>query len=155
MNRKLTTESGSQVADNQNSQTAGAEGPVLLQDQHLIEKLARFNRERIPERIVHARGSGAFGHFEVTNDVTPWTRASFLSEIGKKTESLDFAGPLVIATMMMLFAKGSKSDPTPWIVSGVAALILFEAGSPNYLILILSVVIGVIAAIVRRQLKHD
>ena len=87
MNRKLTTESGSQVADNQNSQTAGAEGPVLLQDQHLIEKLARFNRERIPERIVHARGSGAFGHFEVTNDVTPWTRASFLSEIGKKTET--------------------------------------------------------------------
>ncbi len=68
--------------------------------------------------------------------------------------SLDFAGPLVMATMMMLFAKGSKSDPTPWIVSGVAALILFETGTPNYLILILSVVIGVMAAIVRRQLKH-
>ncbi|MDH5373916.1 MAG: catalase, partial [Acidimicrobiia bacterium] len=51
--RKLTTESGAAVADNQNSQTAGASGPVLLQDQHLLEKLARFNRERIPERIVH------------------------------------------------------------------------------------------------------
>ena len=68
--------------------------------------------------------------------------------------SLDFAGPLVMATMMILFAKGSKADPTPWIASGVAALILFEVGAPNYLILILSVVIGVIAAIVRGRLKH-
>lgn len=68
--------------------------------------------------------------------------------------SLDFAGPLVMATMMMLFVKGSKSDPTPWIVSGIAALLLFEIGTPNYLILILSVVIGVIAAIFRRQLKN-
>jgi len=68
--------------------------------------------------------------------------------------SLDFAGPLVMATMMILFAKGSKADPTPWIVSGVAALFLFEVGTPNYLILILSVIIGVIAAIVRERLKH-
>ena len=68
--------------------------------------------------------------------------------------SLDFAGPLVMATMMMLFAKGSKSDPTPWIVSGVAALVLFETGAANYLILILSVVIGVAAAIVRRQVRN-
>ena len=68
--------------------------------------------------------------------------------------SLDFAGPLVMATMMMLFAKGSKSDPTPWVVSGVAALVLFEAGTPDYLILILSVATGVAAAIIRRQLKH-
>lgn len=68
--------------------------------------------------------------------------------------SLDFAGPLVMATMMILFAKGSKGDPTPWIVSGVAALILFEAGTPNYLILIISVLIGVIAAIVRGRIKN-
>lgn len=73
---------------------------------------------------------------------------------GANLSSLDFAGPLVMATMMMLFAKGSKSDPTPWIVSGLAALILYEAGVPNYLILILSVVIGVIAAIIRRQIRH-
>jgi catalase len=84
--RILTTESGAPVADNQNSQTAGPDGPVLLQDQHLIEKLAQFNRERIPERIVHARGSGAHGHFEVTVDVSRWTRARFLSEVGKTTE---------------------------------------------------------------------
>ncbi len=84
--KRLTTESGAPVADNQHSQTAGPGGPVLLQDQHLLEKLARFNRERIPERVVHANGSGAYGHFEVTKDVTPYTRARFLGEIGKRTE---------------------------------------------------------------------
>ena len=83
--KKLTTESGAPVADNQHSQTAGPGGPVLIQDGHLLEKLASFNRERIPERVVHARGSGAYGHFEVTRDVTPYTRARFLSQIGKKT----------------------------------------------------------------------
>jgi len=62
----LTTESGAPVADNQNSQTAGPHGPTLLQDQYLIEKLARFNRERIPERVVHAVGTGAYGFLEVT-----------------------------------------------------------------------------------------
>ncbi|MDF3289939.1 MULTISPECIES: catalase [Streptomyces] len=82
----LTTESGAPVADNQNSATAGVGGPLLLQDQHLLEKLARFNRERIPERVVHARGSGAHGHFEVTDDVTGFTRAAFLSEVGKRTD---------------------------------------------------------------------
>ncbi|VAW09026.1 Catalase KatE, partial [hydrothermal vent metagenome] len=86
--RRLTTESGAPVADNQNSQTAGQQGPVLIQDHHLIEKLARFNRERIPERIVHARGSGAFGYFEVTHDVSKWTRARFLSDVGKRTDVL-------------------------------------------------------------------
>ncbi|MFA4966408.1 MAG: catalase [Thermoleophilia bacterium] len=84
----LTAESGAPVADNQRSQTAGLGGPVLLQDQHLLEKLARFNRERIPERVVHARGSGAHGHFEVTHDVSALTRARFLSEVGKRTEVL-------------------------------------------------------------------
>ena len=84
--KTLTTAAGAPVADNQNSQTAGPRGPVLLQDHHLIAKLARFDRERIPERVVHARGSGAFGHFEVTHDVRPFTKAAFLTEIGKRTE---------------------------------------------------------------------
>ena len=83
----LTTESGAPVADNQRSQTAGPGGPVLLQDQHLIEKLARFNRERIPERVVHANGSAAYGNFEVTADVSRWTRARFLTRSGKRTET--------------------------------------------------------------------
>jgi catalase len=82
----LTTESGAPVADNQNSQTAGPGGPILLQDQHLLEKLARFNRERIPERVVHAVGSGAYGSFEVTNpDVPRWTRMAMMCEMGKRT----------------------------------------------------------------------
>ncbi|WP_327294483.1 catalase [Streptomyces sp. NBC_01197] len=85
--RVLTTESGAPVADNQNSATAGVGGPILIQDQHLLEKLARFNRERIPERVVHARGSGAYGYFEVTDDVTGFTRADFLSAVGKRTET--------------------------------------------------------------------
>ncbi|MFD5630802.1 catalase [Streptomyces sp. NPDC127072] len=84
--RVLTTESGAPVADNQNSATAGVGGPLLLQDQHLLEKLARFNRERIPERVVHARGSGAYGYFEVTDDVTDFTHADFLKSVGRRTE---------------------------------------------------------------------
>ena len=82
----LTTNFGKPVEDDQNSITAGDRGPVLIQDVHLIEKLAHFNRERIPERIVHAKGAGAGGYFEVTNDVTKYTKAKFLSKIGKKTE---------------------------------------------------------------------
>ncbi|MCE2392819.1 MAG: catalase [Proteobacteria bacterium] len=88
MANTLTTESGAVVADNQNSQTAGPGGPVLLQDQHLIEKLARFNRERIPERVVHAVGSGARGWFEVTNpELSRYTRMGMMSEAGKLTEA--------------------------------------------------------------------
>jgi catalase len=86
MSRTLRTESGAPVADNQHSQSAGPRGPLLLQDQHLLEKLARFNRERIPERIVHAVGSGAYGHFTVTNpDVSRWTRMRMMAGKGKRT----------------------------------------------------------------------
>jgi len=83
----LTTENGAPVSNNQHSQTAGAEGPVLLQDHHLIEKLARFNRERIPERIVHAVGIGAYGEFEVTSEQVPrWTKMQMFAVPGKKTQ---------------------------------------------------------------------
>lgn len=81
----LTTSWGAPVGDNQNSMTAGSRGPTLIQDVHLLEKLAHFNRERVPERVVHAKGAGAHGYFEVTNDVTRYTKASFLSEVGKRT----------------------------------------------------------------------
>jgi len=84
--KTLTTNFGAPVADDQNSVTAGDKGPVLIQDVHLIEKLAHFNRERIPERIVHAKGAGAGGYFEVTKDVTKYTKARFLSKVGKRTE---------------------------------------------------------------------
>ncbi|WP_249713014.1 catalase, partial [Bacillus cereus] len=80
-----TTSWGIEVGDNQNSMTAGERGPALIQDVHLLEKLAHFNRERVPERVVHAKGAGAHGYFEVTNDVTKYIKAAFLSEVGKRT----------------------------------------------------------------------
>src|SRR5437016_2082002 len=83
---QLTTEAGAPVADDQRSQTAGSDGPVLLQDHLLIEKLARFNRERIPERVVHAVGSGAYGYFETLNNgISRFTRMRLLEKRGKRT----------------------------------------------------------------------
>jgi len=84
--KTLTTASGAPVDDDQNTMTAGNRGPALMQDVHLLEKLAHFNRERIPERVVHAKGAGAYGYFEVSHDVTKYTKARFLSEVGKRTE---------------------------------------------------------------------
>lgn len=83
---RLTTASGHPVSDDQNTLTVGPHGPVLLQDFHLLEKLAHFNRERIPERVVHAKGAGAYGTFTVTNDITQYTHAKVFSEIGKQTD---------------------------------------------------------------------
>ena len=82
----LTHENGAPVNDNTNSLTAGKQGPILLEDVWLIEKLAHFDREVIPERRMHAKGSGAFGHFTVTKDVTKYTCAKLFSSIGKQTE---------------------------------------------------------------------
>jgi catalase len=84
--KRLTTGFGMPVDNDLNSMTAGPKGPVLVQDVHLIEKLAHFDRERIPERVVHAKGAGAHGYFEVTRDVSKHTRAKFLSNVGKRTE---------------------------------------------------------------------
>lgn len=84
----LTTTAGAPIADNQNSATAGARGPVLMQDYQLLEKLAHQNRERIPERTVHAKGWGAYGTLTITHDITKYTKAMPFSAIGKKTEML-------------------------------------------------------------------
>ena len=83
---KLTTAAGAPVVDNQNTQTAGPSGPVLLQDVWHLEKLAHFAREVIPERRMHAKGSAAYGTFTVTHDITKYTKAKIFSQIGKKTE---------------------------------------------------------------------
>ena len=83
-----TTSAGAPIADNQNTLTAGPRGPVLLQDYQLIEKLAHQNRERIPERVVHAKGWGAFGTLRITNDISPHTRAKLFSEVGRATPLL-------------------------------------------------------------------
>jgi len=84
--KTMTNYAGIPVADNQNSITAGERGPVLMQDFHLFEKMAQFNRERVPERVVHAKGSGAFGYFVVTQDITRYSKAKLFSAVGKKTE---------------------------------------------------------------------
>lgn len=86
--RKLTTSAGAPVSNNQTSLTAGPRGPVLLQDYQLIEKLAHQNRERIPERVVHAKGWGAQGMFTVTKDISAYSRANLFSDIGKQTPVL-------------------------------------------------------------------
>ncbi|MGN8342499.1 catalase [Pseudomonas sp. SMV71] len=83
---KLTTAAGAPVVDNNNVQTAGPRGPMLLQDVWLLEKLAHFDREVIPERRMHAKGSGAFGTFTVTHDITRYCKASLFSSIGKTTD---------------------------------------------------------------------
>ena len=84
--KKLTTASGIPYAENENSMTVGPRGPILLQDFILHEKMAHFNRERIPERVVHAKGSGAYGTFTVTHDITKYTRAKIFNTIGKETK---------------------------------------------------------------------
>jgi catalase len=81
-NKKLTTDAGRPYFENEDSLTAGKRGEVLLQDYYLHEKLAHFNRERIPERVVHAKGTGAFGKFTVTNDITAYTKAKIFSKVG-------------------------------------------------------------------------
>ena len=96
----LTTDSGAPVGSNQNSKTAGPRGGILLEDFHLIEKLARFDRERIPERVVHARGTGAYGVFESAGDFSKLTRASMLSAEGKTT-------PMFVRFSTVVHSSGS------------------------------------------------
>jgi catalase len=85
-NRRLTSASGKPYAEDENSMSAGARGPLLLQDFILHEKMAHFNRERIPERVVHAKGTGVFGTFTVTHDISQYTRAKIFNKIGKQTK---------------------------------------------------------------------
>jgi catalase len=85
---QLTTTAGNPVADNQNSLSAGPRGPLLMQDYQLLEKLAHQNRERIPERTVHAKGTAAYGTLTITHDITKYTKASVFGKIGKQTELL-------------------------------------------------------------------
>lgn len=86
--KKLTDELGNPISNDNFSLSTGIPGITVIEDTYMMNKLAHFNRERIPERVVHAKGSGAFGYFEVTNDLTKYTCAKFLSKVGKKTEML-------------------------------------------------------------------
>ncbi|MBM9579757.1 catalase [Leptospira sp. 201903070] len=103
----LTTSGGHPVSQNQHSLTAGPRGPVLIQDTHLIEKLAHFNRERIPERVVHAKGAGAYGTLMITQDLSKYSRASVFSKVGNQT-------PLFLRFSTVAGEKGSadtERDP--------------------------------------------
>jgi catalase len=84
----LTTDAGAPVADNQNSLTAGPRGPLLVQDYQLFEKHAHFNRERIPERVVHAKGSAAHGVLTITQDISRYSKASVFQGVGRQTPLL-------------------------------------------------------------------
>ncbi len=84
--RPTTTDAGIPAPSDEHSLSVGPDGPLLLQDHYLLQKMAQFNRERVPERVVHAKGGGAHGYFEVTAEVTRYTRAAFLSEVGKRTD---------------------------------------------------------------------
>ena len=86
MGQRLTHANGAPVADNLNIQTAGPRGPALLQDIWLLEKLAHFDREVIPERRMHAKGSGAYGRFTVTQDISRYSHARLFSEVGRSCE---------------------------------------------------------------------
>src|ERR1700687_5768626 len=88
MSKVMTTDAGRPVGDNQNSLTVGPRGPIVFDDYLLFEKMAHFNRERIPERVVHAKGSGAYGTFTCTKDISRYTKAKIFSAVGKKTEML-------------------------------------------------------------------
>ncbi len=110
--QRMTTNFGAPVGDNQNSKTVGRYGPVLLEDIHLIEKLASFDRERIPERVVHARGAGAFGYFEASKDMSQFTMAAPFQKVGKKTE-------VAVRFSTVIHSKGSPEtarDPRGFAV---------------------------------------
>src|SRR5258707_7911821 len=100
------------AASDDPSLTVGPNGPILLQDHYVIQKMQAFNRERVPERVVHAKGSGAFGYFEVTADVREWTKAAFLNTVGKRT-------PVAIRFSTVAGEQGSADtvrDPRGWAV---------------------------------------
>ena len=115
-----TTDAGSPAPSDDTSLTVGAGGPVLLQDRYLNEKLAHFVRERIPDRVYHVKGGGAFGHFEVTADVTQWTKAAFLGKVGKRT-------PLFLRFSIVAADEGAPD--TDRDVRGVAIQFYTEEGN--------------------------
>ena len=117
-----TTDAGSPVPSDDTSLTVGPNGPVLLQDTYLIKKLAHFVRERIPNRVYHVKGSGAFGYFEVTADVTQWTKAAFLNKVGKRTPML--------ARISIVAGEEGYPD-TDRDVRGFALSLLFNLPGPS------------------------
>ncbi len=128
----MTRDTGAPIGDNQNSKTAGPDGPVLLEDYSLIEKLARFDRERIPERVVHARGVGAQGFFVASTDFSQYTRASVLGAAGKETPVfvrfstvMNFRGSPEAARDPRGFAVKFYTDQGNWDIVGINEPVFF------------------------------
>src|ERR1700722_6070925 len=119
----LTTNQGVVVADNQNTLKSGQRGPSLLEDFHFREKITHFDHERIPERIVHARGSGAHGIFEVTHPIPHLTKASFLAKKGKKTE---------VFARFSTVAGGAGAGDMPRDVRGFAVKFYTDEGNFDF-----------------------
>jgi len=117
---RITTNHGVPVSDNQNSLKGGSRGPTLLEDFVLREKIQHFDHERIPERIVHARGSAAHGFFELTESLAEFTRAKILTEVGVKTE---------LFTRFSTVAGGAGSVDTPRDVRGFAVKFYTKEGN--------------------------
>jgi catalase len=114
----LTYASGTPVTDNVNIQTAGPRGPALLQDVWLIEKLAHFHREVIPERRMHAKGAGAHGTFTVTHDITRYTKARIFSKIGKQTPMFARFSTSAARPMRSGISAATRSSSTPMRATG-------------------------------------
>ncbi|MEI9987883.1 MAG: catalase, partial [Aliidongia sp.] len=128
----MTRDTGAPVGDNQNSKAAGPDGPVLLEDMNLIEKLARFDRERIPERVVHARGTGAQGVFVASSDFSKYTKASVFAAAGKETPVfvrfstvMNFRGSPEAARDPRGFAVKFYTDQGNWDIVGINEPIFF------------------------------
>jgi catalase len=122
MSSTYTTSNGNPVDDDNHSVTVGPGGPILIQDFHLIDKLAHFDRERIPERVVHAKGAGAHGYFEVTHDVTKHCKAKFLNKVGKRT-------PIFARFSTVGGERGSadcERDPRGFAVKFVCIMMLLD-----------------------------
>ena len=117
---RITTNHGVPVSDNQNSLKSGRRGPTLLEDFVLREKIQHFDHERIPERIVHARGSAAHGYFELTESLAQYTRARVLTEVGEKTE---------VFARFSTVAGGAGSVDTPRDVRGFAVKLYTREGN--------------------------
>ena len=115
--KTLTTAAGIPVPDNQTSLTAGERGPTLMQDHYLLEKLAHFNRERIPERVVHAKAAGAHGTLTVTHDITQYTKAKLFSEVGKQTEMFGRFSTVALSFLLLGAARAlSSGSVEAWFV---------------------------------------
>lgn len=111
LKKKLTSSSGAPVVDNQNVMTAGKRGPMLLQDVWFLEKLAHFDREVIPERRMHAKGSGAFGTFTVTHDITKYTKANIFRKLEKRQTFLSGSLPLPVNVVLPMQNAISEALP--------------------------------------------